>query len=95
VIQLKVGQFFFLGCVYAIGFYVFGVDIVYTQPNWQLWEHNDSGIIIEYNGLLIRIGEYWVGIAKIHEAVFDVPIATWLVICFLLGGLWSLFFDWK
>lgn len=96
MIAVKVGQLFALGCLYAGGYYIFGIDIVYFEPNlaFQFHEHRDSGIFVQDYAILIRINENWVGIAQTDEGMLDVPLATWAFFFAWLGGLWSLLFDW-
>lgn len=95
MIRLKLTQLFVLGVICVVGFFVFGVNIAYLEHGFLLWAHADSGVIIEADGFLVRIDNHWIGIAKMHDAMFDMPLATWFVIGFVLYGAWMVLFDWE
>ena len=95
MIAMKIGHIFFTCMVAAIGFFVFGVDVAYTKTNLLTWAKAEEGVIFDKSGFLVRINDHWVGIAKMHEGMVDMPIATWLVIGAVLTGLWMILFEWS
>ena len=90
----KFGQIVLLAVVVAVGFFVFGVDFVFSENNLFMLAKADEGIIFEKSGFLVRVDDYWVGIAKAHEGMVDMPVATWFVIGGILTTLWMILFDW-
>jgi len=95
MIASKFGQLIFLVITAAVGFFVFGVDVVFTENSIFTLAKADDGIIFEKSGFLVRVNDNWVGIAKVHEGMVDMPVATWFVIGGVLTGLWMILFDWN
>jgi len=95
MIASKFGQLFFLVITGAVGFFVFGVDVVFTENNIFMLAKADAGIIFEKSGFLVRVNDNWIGIAKVHEGMVDMPVATWFVIGGVLTALWMILFDWN
>ena len=75
---------------------VFGIDFVYSERN--LWleladlKNESRGIIFEQNGFLLKVNGTWVGLAKTHSGLINVPALTYPVIGASLGVLGTILF---